>query len=371
MSWLTLHRLSEQAASEAQLALLQGRHAEARDLYARAADAEDKALHALDPSKTRTIGISAVSAASLYYKAANLARAEQVAGHWLGVGSLPGFAREQLRGLLQSVSAEEVRRRTDTTFAPGQILVSIKGGEVVYGGAPLDLIVKKAKVIQSFLLRTTEFIGGLAFRKRGKPRRAIWEASRPWLFQAQPGSYQFAVALQEHHELDVRQLPSSEDVSARFLQILRLGVEASDQGLSELVRDADYREIFLKLVHDLAPEGTACDSVEVGSPGQREVIRLDSNVRKNMNRTTRDRRPVLQSPTIRKERLRGLLRAVHLGQDWLELAMDRRTIRVNKVGDQADDLIGPLVNKPVVVHTTVYRTKDRDWYEFLDIEPEE
>ena len=107
MSWITLHRRSEQAASEAQLALLQGRHAEARDLYAQAADAEDKALHALAPSKTRTIGITAVSAASLYYKAANLSRAEEVAGHWLGVGSLPGFAREQLRGLLQSVRAEK------------------------------------------------------------------------------------------------------------------------------------------------------------------------------------------------------------------------------------------------------------------------
>ena len=109
VSWVELHQVSERLASEAQAALLQGRRAEASELYAQAADAEYKALGALEPSKTRTIGISAVSAASLYYKAANLARAEEVAGHWLGFAALPGFAREQLRSLVQSISAKQER----------------------------------------------------------------------------------------------------------------------------------------------------------------------------------------------------------------------------------------------------------------------
>ena len=107
MSWITLHQVSERLASDAQAALLQGRRAQARDLYAQAADAENKALGALDPSKTRTIGVSAVSAASLYYKAANLPRAEEVASRWLGFATLPEFAREQLCSLLESISAEQ------------------------------------------------------------------------------------------------------------------------------------------------------------------------------------------------------------------------------------------------------------------------
>ena len=103
MSWITYHRASERLASEAQAASIRGRRAEALELYAQAADAEEKALYVLDSSKVRTIGITAVSAASLYYKAANLARAEELAGHWLELGALPNFAREQLRGLLQSI----------------------------------------------------------------------------------------------------------------------------------------------------------------------------------------------------------------------------------------------------------------------------
>lgn len=368
MSWNTLHRLSEQAASKAQLALLQGSHEEARDLYAQAANAEDKALGELDLSKTRTVGISAVSAASLYYKAADLSRAEEVAGRWLGFRSLPSFAREQLRGLLQSIWAEEVRTRTNATFAPGQVLVSVKGGEVVHGGAPLDLIVDKVQTIQSILHRTTEFIGGLALRKRGQPSQEVREMCRPWLFQAEPGSYQFAVAIQDRRQLDMlSEQPSSADISECFLRVLRLGIEDPDEGLSELVPDADYRDTFLKLTRNLAPTGTVCESLEVGSPDEPQAIRLDSSVRQDLSRKIRTIKKHRASPATREESLHGILRAVHLDKDWLELASDARPIHVNKVGDQVDDVIGPMVNKPVVVHTTV----EGDRYEFVDIEPAE
>lgn len=368
MSWIAFHQVSERLASDAQAALLQGRHAQACELYAQAADAEDKALGTLDPSKTRTIGISAVSAASLYYKAANLARAEEVAGHWLGFATLPGFAREQLRSLLQSIWAEQVRQGTDTTFARGQVLISVRGGEIVRGGAPLDLIVDKVKIIQSILHRTTEFIGGLALRKRGGPSQDIRETCRPWLFQAEPGSYQFAVAIQERRQLDMlRELPSSENISECFLQFLRLGIEDPDEGFSEIVPDVEYRDTFLKLTRNLAPTGTACDSLEVRSSDQSQAIELDSTVRNNLNDTIRALRTDRAAPASREESLRGILRAVHLDKDWLELSVDTQPIQVNKVGDQVDDLIGPMINKPVVVHATT----DGNRYEFLDIEPED
>ena len=117
MSWMAHHKLSERLASEAQVASLQGRATEARGLYAQAADAEDKALADLDRSKVRTAGISAVSAASLYYKAADLVRAEEVAATWLGVGWLPDFAKAQLRSILQSIRTGD-QAPTATESAP-------------------------------------------------------------------------------------------------------------------------------------------------------------------------------------------------------------------------------------------------------------
>lgn len=103
MSWIEHHEHSERLASQAQVAMRAGRRDEALELYAVAADAEERAVAALDRSKTRTLGISAVSAAAFHYKAHQLARAEEVAIRCLGFGELPSFARDQLRLLLQSI----------------------------------------------------------------------------------------------------------------------------------------------------------------------------------------------------------------------------------------------------------------------------
>lgn len=187
MSWIEHHEISERLASQAEAARLDGRREEAPDLYARAAEAEEKALADLDTSKTRTAGISAVSAVSLYYKAARFANAETLAIRWLGFDSLPAFAKEQLRSLLQSIWSEQVRDSVEAQFAPGQVLVSVDGPEIVPGGAPLDLIVDKVRAVQSILHRTAEFLGGLEHRKRGAPSRNIQDSCRPWLFQAPPG----------------------------------------------------------------------------------------------------------------------------------------------------------------------------------------
>ena len=101
MSWLKHHRESERFASEAQLARREDRRQDAEDLYLRAADAEVQAITELSPSKARTLGISVVSAASLYYKAAQYSQAKEVAERWLGE-AIPSFAKDQLRSLLRS-----------------------------------------------------------------------------------------------------------------------------------------------------------------------------------------------------------------------------------------------------------------------------
>ncbi len=63
MTWLEQHRESERFAADAEMAERRGSREEARRLYSQAAQAEERALDQLDPSKLRTYGISAVSAA--------------------------------------------------------------------------------------------------------------------------------------------------------------------------------------------------------------------------------------------------------------------------------------------------------------------
>ena len=153
-----------------------GREQKARELYARAAAAEQRAVADLDTLKTRTLGISSVSTVSLYYKAAMFECAEELACRWLPTEELPLFAKEQLRNLLQSIWSEQTRKEAPVRFEPGQVLVSVQGGEIVSGGAPLDLIVEKVKIVQSLFHRTAEFLSGLAHRRRGAPSKSIQDS---------------------------------------------------------------------------------------------------------------------------------------------------------------------------------------------------
>lgn len=103
MSWIGHHRVSERLASEAQAELRAGHDERARTLYRRAADAELCAIRHLEHAKTRTLGISWVSVASLYYKAGMHDRAGELAWSGLNLYLLPEFAKQQLRNLLQSI----------------------------------------------------------------------------------------------------------------------------------------------------------------------------------------------------------------------------------------------------------------------------
>ena len=129
MSWTEHHENSERLASQAQVAAQEGRRDAAQALYARAADAEESAIADLDRSKLRTLGISAVSAASLHYKANELARAEAVAIRCLGFEELPPFAKDQLRLLLQSIWSEQAHDSIEPdSQTPGTDAVGWKSG---------------------------------------------------------------------------------------------------------------------------------------------------------------------------------------------------------------------------------------------------
>ncbi len=375
MSWIENHQASERFASAAQTAQRDGRREEAQELYARAGDAERQAVEELDATKTRTIGISSVSAVSLYYKAALFDRkaalfdrAEETAYRWLRADSLPAFAKEQLRYLLQSIWSERTRSSASGEFASGEILISVQGGEVVAGGAPLDLVVDKVKIVQSLFHRTAELLHGLEHRRRGAPSKEIQTSCRPWLFHTAPGSYQFAVAIQREHQPRLfSKSPSPGDVAERFLQILRTGIEDPDNGLAEVVQPLNYRNTFLKLTRNLAPDGRVCKKLDIRQPGDSGSISLDAEVRDKLGDVIRKNKPGNETPgAAQPQSLQGVLRAVHLDHDWLDVTLDDgQSCHVHAVGEEVDDVIGPLINRPVVVYATTVAGK----YRFLDIEP--
>jgi hypothetical protein len=348
------------------LAERNGDFANARILYGQAGEAEEEALRQLDSSKVRTLGVSAVSNVALYFKAGRLEEAEYASYRFLSMGLVPEFAQEQLRGLLQSVWSERVRMQAGVGFAPGQVTVSVRGGEIIEGGAPLDLVVEKAQTVQALLYRTAEFIKELPYRIRGGPEPEIQQACRPWLFQTSPGSYQFAVAVQEPAQgrLFGPAHPSPPEIMEKLLRVLRASVESPEEELSEMVPDVDYRSTFLKLTRNLAPSGKRFRQLELRSASELKPIVLDKGTRRVINGAIRAFKPQL-GPGEEEVTLEGILRAVHLDLDWIEVKGENTSDKIFKLGNAVDDVIGPMVNHPVSVQV-VRHAKGRLY--FRDIE---
>lgn len=353
MSWLLYHSKSEDLASQAELSLKQGDPAQACTLYRSAAAEETKAVFAVDSKdKARTFGISAVSAVSLWYKAQELDEAQRLALIWLNTPGLPDFAFDQLRTILQKVWNDISYSKMGIEFVKEEVLVSIDGGQVVSGGAPLDLINRKVTEISSIFYRTIEWELKQPFRKRGLPSSDIQDQFRPYLFQAPPGSYQFAVRVQKPKQLSIfsDRLPKVEQITERFFEVMRATTSDSSQQLKSIVPDEQYRDSFLKLARNLAPSGKSFGKVEIKMPfGKVMPVVLLPESRSAMNNVLKKERKRKDKSELKTEIITGVLRGLHLDEDWLEISVPGTsdTLKVRQTGDVIDDVVGPMVNHTV------------------------
>ena len=364
MTWLEHHSLSEGYASEAESASRQGEFARARELYQKAAHFEEQALQELGTDKLRTYSITATSAVSLYFKAAQWDEARTLAYRCLASDKLLQFAWRQMEDLLEDIKVEN----SGIEFDDSHMFVSLKGGDILPGSGPMDLIIEKYQKMRALLYRTIEYMKKLPHRRRGEPNKLIQDIYRPWLFQAEPGSYQFSVALQEIRQLEMF---DGDDVSPKqivdqLFGILQTCAESPREGLLNSVPDYDYRNTFLKLARDLAPTGKGFSQLDIRSANAPYSVAFFPTTRYAINDVIRTGRP--SGPNGRDVEIHGTLRALHLDSDWIEVAIDdNQSLRVEQAGEEVDDRIGPMVNHPVVVYATQV---SRRFY-FVDIETDD
>ncbi|GEM_PF-6311734 len=116
MSWEHHHSASEILASAAEALKRLGEAQRARDLYKSAAEEEMLALDQVDKTKARTLGVTAVSATALFYKAGDHQAAKNLANQFLNQSSIPLFAREQLGEILELLDGELIDATTTNRF---------------------------------------------------------------------------------------------------------------------------------------------------------------------------------------------------------------------------------------------------------------
>jgi hypothetical protein len=151
-----------------------------------------------------------------------------------------------------------------------------------------------------------------------------------------------------------------EKVATTFLHIIKATADDPEDALAEIIPDAEYRVTFLKLTRNLAPTGKDFSQLElkpVSATDTRPIILLPGS-REAINHTLKKQRTSPPDASAREEvQLHGVLRALHLDQDWLEITIDSSTgqkpIRIYEAGETVDDVVGPMVNRGVIIDAFV------------------
>jgi hypothetical protein len=149
------------------------------------------------------------------------------------------------------------------------------------------------------------------------------------------------------------------------LSIVRASADDAER-LKELVPKDDYRGAFLKLTRNLAPTGKNFSRLEIRGPDHAAPVALAPENRKSISHALKPAASVLSALSIEETEveLTGVLRAVHLDKDWLELLVDENPLHIDGVSETIDDLIGPMVNRTVIVRAR----RKGSLYRFIDIE---
>jgi hypothetical protein len=109
--------------------------------------------------------------------------------------------------------------------------------------------------------------------------------------------------------------------------------------------------------------------MEIRGAGDRGAVVLSPSSRKLISETLKGPSTPVDAQIDRPNStlLKGVLRALDLDKDWLEIAIDGKSQRVKGVGETVDDLIGLMVNREVAVRVE----RSRNSLQFIDIELDE
>ncbi len=345
------HTTGQELSARAAAFLAEGRAQEAQRLFAEAAKHEAAALASVPSDKTRTRSVLSVSVASLLYKGARLEEAERAIFRYLAPGDLNAWADTQLRELLHVVTDERLLMTTLARRYSGEsITVSLRGGEIGAGTGPLDLILEKVTGFRSLLYRMAEWVGRFPLRHHGPPPKELQDLVQARATEPAAGSYSLEIRLTEPaqpHLFETPRVPPAE-LSERLFNFLECLTAGTSKDLEDLVPQPDYRRALLQLTRNIVPGGKRIREIGVyrKKNDRLQAVYLTDALPPRI----REAIPRQESPTEEHTSYRGVLRALHLDRNWLTLTLEDGThITCDTVPEMLDDVVGPMVNRHVLV----------------------
>ena len=368
-----MHRCSEELAASAKTALEDKDYEKAHKLFAEAASFEEQAFDGIPKDKVKTRSILAVSLAALLYKSKQFEKAEFTIYKLLGTESLQPFAIAQLRELLQVVCDERLLSDIKQCYSGESITVALRGGEIGAGTGPLDLILEKAAGFRSIIYRFAEWMSKYPLRLSGKPPKELTDLIQARVAEPALGSYQLEIRLTEPIQEDFFQksLFNPAELSDAIFDFYDQLTTGDPNQIEKMIPQPEYRKAFLQLTNNIAPRGKRVR--EIGLYRTRNKTLQKVYLTDALPERVKKIIPKPQEQDKQKEyQLSGNLRAVHLDENWLELTLSNEAHeKCFTLPDMLDEVVGPMVNRKVIVKGPRIRRGKGEPLLVHEIEPSE
>jgi hypothetical protein len=356
-----LHRQAEHLMADAEMLTVGGRVDEAATRWLEAARLEAEVFAQIPEDRPKTRGIIAVSTVALYRRAGALSEAIHAAYGYLATGGIPAEWQAELEDLVDRARQERQALVAGRTLGAESLVISLRGGSIGTGLAPLDLVARELLQMEKCTLRVGEWLSGKRFRTHGPAARDVAQLVNPVIGDPVSGSFRFQLRFEAPVQpalpgLEREPLLTPDSLAATLFEILDAIAHDTADSLSSRIEDTDYRTAFLKLVRSLAPDGRQFDEIEFQRSGGRSnaSVVLDVATRDAVQRQLADVQQ-LQDPADSdlKDQFSGILRALDLDKGTLALSegsvvKQRKNCKAAR-GAVLDDIAPPLMNRPVIV----------------------
>lgn len=265
---------SDELSFRADRALREGDEDQAKQLYAQAADLETQLAAAVPDDQPRLKSTLAVSAAALWMRSANYARAKQQIHRFLSTpDSLTTVGEQELEELLEQVRIEQVLVESgDDPAAIVPLNIRLEGGRVRRGLAPTKAVKQREATLTSQLVRVIEWTLDRPYRGSGAAGAEVTSQVELYSAPAAAASYGIRLFVMPGSQLDFDDIVlSPSKVVEQYLEL----AEAARDGiktLGELVSSTSYLRSFATGFRDMAPDGEQIVSVTYASPSWRHQL---------------------------------------------------------------------------------------------------
>lgn len=347
---------SQVCISMANRYLMEGNTNEARASFKSAADIQWEFVESLADDKVKTRSIYGLSAASLYYRAHELAMAEHVAFYILSKTDIEPYCKTKLKDLLSMIWDEQLLTNIGEQNPSTSLELVLRQGRIGYGRAPVDIVERFVRSILSFGQRVASWMAGISYTS--KENKQMGEMYRAYETPAIASSYKMSICYTQPAQLSlefpehIKNPPTPNELVKQMMVIMRYIHNDDIDGYESLINDAYYRLVFTKLLRNIMPNGKDVGEVELrcqGEEKEKAVILVPYNKQAidNVISITKSKMPSGQIE-VNTQKM-GILRAVDLDNGTLRLDTDSGKIPVTKTDTIPDDVIGPMLNKRVKV----------------------